>query len=154
MNEAVHLSKEDFDLDRRTIFLGVTKTNKGDTAPIPDPFIPELTHYLSTKENGRLMPKCNPQIVRYWIVKLGKLLDIPAWTTPQSITGEKTQTHIFRKSIAKDMLYGTHGGKVPLNLVMETLRHKDLVQTTGYLKANLNDVLDFWESNKTSLITR
>lgn len=146
MLEATKLKKEDFDLVNREVYLGLTKGKKNQYAPIPVPFIPELNQYLLTKPNGQLLPKCNPQIVRLWTRKLGKLLDIPAWTTPQMETGEKTRTHIFRKSIAKDMLYGTHGQKAPLNVVQKHLRHSDLNTTSKYLQVSIEDVKNYWDT--------
>ena len=146
MKEAVQLKKEDFDLINHEVYLGITKGKKNQYAAIPVPFIPELNQYLLSKPNGQLLPKCNPQIVRVWTRKLGKLLDIPAWTTPQQETGEKTRTHIFRKSIAKDMLYGTHGKPAPLNVVQKQLRHSNLNTTSKYLQIGLEDVKSYWDT--------
>lgn len=144
MLEACELYKEDFDLNEQEVYLGTTKLKKNQVAIIPKKFIPELKYYLDTKQKGRLMPKCNPQIVRTWCKKLGVLLNIPAWTTLQSETGEKTLTHIFRKSIGKDMLYGTHGKKAPLNIVQRQLRHTSIETTNRYLKVHAEDVKVFW----------
>ena len=145
MGESIRLCAEDFNLSEKTIYLGKTKTHKEDYAPIPDIFLPELGQYLLGKE-GQLLPKCNYYTVYHWLKQLGKMLDIPALTTHQSITGEKTVTHIFRKSIGKDMLYGIHGPKAPLNIVAKQLRHNDLVTTSKYLKVGIEDVKDWWQS--------
>ena len=145
MNESVRLKKEDFDLLSNEVFLGKTKKKKNDFAPIPDPFVSELKQYLSMKKEGRLFPNLTAKTVRdTWVKKLGKRLEIPAWITPQSETGEKTKTHIFRKSIGKDMLYGTHGRKAPLNVVQKQLRHSSLNTTSKYLQVNIEDVKDWW----------
>lgn len=144
MKEASKLLKEDFDLLVEEVFLGTTKGKKNQSAVIPTIFIPQLKNYLDTKQNGRLMPDCNPQIVRIWCKKLGELLNIPAWVTPQSETGEKTLTHIFRKSIGKDMLYGTHGKIAPLNIVQRQLRHTSIETTSRYLQVHGEDVKKFW----------
>ena len=144
MGEAIRLTVEDFDIISKEVYLGRTKTHKEDYAPIPDTFIPELERYLKGK-TGPLMPGCNYAIVYHWLKKLGKILDIPALTTSQEITGEKTVTHIFRKSIGKDMLYGIHGNKAPLNVVSKQLRHNDLVTTSKYLKVGIEDVKDWWQ---------
>jgi len=145
MKEACKLSKEDFNLIEKEVYLGTTKGKKNQFAVIPDKFIPELRFYLDGKK-GRLMPMCNSQIVRVWCRKLGELLNIPAWITPQSETGEKTLTHIFRKSIGKDMLYGTHGKKAPLNIVQRQLRHSSIETTSRYLQVHGEDVKVFWSN--------
>jgi len=147
MKEACKLKKEDFDLYGNEVYLGLTKKKKNQYAPIPLPFLPELKSYLATKQNGQLLPNCNPQIVRIWVRRLGKKLDVAAWTTPQEITGEKTLTHIFRKSIAKSMLYGVYGKKAPLNVVQKQLRHSSLGTTSKYLQVGIEDVKDWWETN-------
>lgn len=144
MGESIRLQAEDFDIPAKECYLGRTKTHKEDYAPIPNDFIPELDLYLLGKK-GQLLPNCSYQVVYYWLKRLGKMLDIPALNTAQSITGEKTVTHIFRKSIGKDMLYGVHGSKAPLNVVSKQLRHNDLVTTSKYLKVGIEDVKDWWQ---------
>lgn len=147
MSEAVKLKKEDFDLMRCEVYLGKTKKAKNDYAPIPEPFIPQLNQFLAMKEVGRLWPKLTARHVRQqWVNKLGEMLNIPAWTTSQQESGEKTKTHIFRKSIGKDMLYGTHGKKAPLNVVQKQLRHSDISTTSKYLQVGIEDVKDWWVS--------
>ena len=147
MNEACRLKKEDFSLFDREIYLGLTKGKKNQYAPIPDPFLPELKYWLDSKQDGQLLKGLTPQTVRNWTRKLGGLLDIQAWTTPQSVSGEKTRTHIFRKSIGKDMLYGTHGQKAPLNVVSKQLRHDNLVTTSKYLQVDIEAVKEWWQQN-------
>jgi len=143
MIEATRLKADDFNLLLREVYLGKTKTHDEDYAAIPTPFIPELEEYLKNKK-GALFPDCNSQIVRVWLVKLGNMLDISCLTTPQSVTREKTKTHAFRKSLGKDMLYGTYGQTAPLNIIMKTLRHESLDTTSKYLKAGNEDVKDWW----------
>jgi len=143
MIETTRLKAEDFNLLLREVYLGLTKTKKEDYAAVPTPFIPELEEFLHGKK-GALFPDCNSQIVRVWLTRLGIMLDIPALTTPQEVTGEKTKTHIFRKSIGKDLLYGTHGDKAPLNIISRTLRHESLDTTSKYLRAGNEDVKDWW----------
>jgi len=147
MGESIRLKAEDFDLKNKECYLGRTKTHKEDYAPIPDLFVPELSLYLLGKA-GELLPECSYHVVYHWLARLGVMLDIPAFKTLQSITGEKTKTHIFRKSIGKDMIYGVHGSKAPLNVVSKQLRHNDLVTTSKYLKVGIEDVKDWWQSNK------
>lgn len=148
INEAIRLKVEDFDLDRFEVYLGKTKTEKEDYATIPRPFIPELSMYLLGKK-GPLLKDCYYLVVYHWVIRLGKMLNIPALTTPQSETGEKTKTHIFRKTMAKDMLYGTHtpGKNAPINVISRQLRHKGknaLNMTERYLRVDNEAVKDWW----------
>lgn len=145
-DEGCHLHVEDFDFDIGEVYLGKTKTEIADSATIPDSFRLELELYLKDKK-GELFPGLTYGTAIKWIEKLGKQLKILAWTTPQSISGEKTKTHIFRKSIGKDMIYGTFGSKAPLTFVSKTLRHRGkdpLSMTIKYLKVGNEDVKDWW----------
>lgn len=146
INEACKLKVSDFDLEQRQVYLGKTKTKKHDVRVIPDPFIPELDLYLSVKKFGYLCP-ANRKTVDVWIRKLGKALGIPAWITPQSKTGEKTKCHIFRKSIGKDMVFGTYGKKAPINVVSKQLGHTNIQMTEKYLKLDNEAAKDWWEEN-------
>ena len=144
MNEAIRLQAEDFDLSKHEVFLGKTKTHKNDYASVPPSCTDELSLYLLGKK-GSLFPGCNYNIVYNWLARLGKMLDIAALTTPESVSGEKTKTHIFRKSIGKEMMFGTFDGrKAPLSIVMDKLRHNDLNTTSKYLKMGIEGVKD-WE---------
>ena len=150
IGEAIRLKVEDFDLEVRKVYLGKTKANKNDEATIPPDFIPELKNYLNGK-SGALFPGLTYGTAIKWIERLGKMLNILAWITPQSETGEKTKTHIFRKSMAKDLLYGTHGRKAPMNVISQSLRHKGkdpLATTFHYLKMNTADLDDWWNENQ------
>ena len=140
INEALRLQVSDFDIDMRRVYLGMTKTKKGDKATIPETFVSELRAWLLTREN-ELFRGMNYAIVYNWLIRLGKQLGIKALTTPQKVTGEKTKTHIFRKSVGKDMVYGTRDGKrQPLNVVQKKLRHTTLDMTTRYLQVEDEDV--------------
>lgn len=142
ITEASKINAEDIDLQQKEIYLHKTKTNKNDKATIPEAFIPELENYLKDKKG--LLFQTNRYTVRDWIIKIGHDLNILAFITPQSETGEKTKCHIFRKSIGKDM----HEQKLPLNVIMSKLRHKDLATTTRYLKLNLEAVKQAEENFK------
>ncbi len=98
----------------------------------------ELKSYLRSVQDGLLFPDYNRQTVDSWTRKLGKRLEIEAWTTPQSKTHEKTKTHLFRKSYAKDLYR-----KAGVVIAMQKLRHKNLVVTSGYLKTGLDEVKKF-----------
>lgn len=143
--EGITRSKEDFNLEDREVYLGQTKTISNDKAPIPMMFIPELTIWLQTKQAGLLFPGLTYDTAYRWFVRLGKMLDIPAWTIPQSKTREKTKGHIFRKSLGKDMLEGTHGKKFPIPIISKQLRHaKPSITQDHYLKASIEAVKEMW----------
>ncbi len=146
MIEATRLKAEDFDLDEKEVYLGKTKTNQEDYAAIPEDFISELREYLSNKGGLLLDPIPTRDTVRKWIIKLGVICDVKAWTTPQSVTGEKTKMHAMRKSMAKDMLIGEFGDKAPLSTVMKHLRHKSLETTSQYVKADIEETKNFFKS--------
>lgn len=145
--ETLKLSVDNFDFDVNEVWLGKTKTEKAGVATIPLPFRGELMVYLEGK-HGLLFPDWKYITVLSWVNRLGKSLNIPAWSQSQDETGEKTKTHIFRKSIGKDMLYGEYGGKkAPLTFISKTLRHggKDPLGTTiKYLKIGQEEVKDWW----------
>ena len=146
VNEVLKLRKKDFDFSRLEINLGKTKTESHGVASFPKSFSVELQDYLLTERHGigrdDLLFYVSRQTAYKWIMEIGKALSITAWTTPQSESGEKTKTHIFRKSVGKDMLYK----EAPLNVVMNKLRHTDLKTTSDYLKLNLADVKK-WEND-------
>jgi len=148
ISECLKLAAEDFDANNHEVYLGKTKTEKQAYTNLPPLFEPELWAWLQDKK-GVLFPGCNRFIVYHWLTKAGEALQITALITPQSETGENTKCHIFRKSIGKDMLYGTHtnGAKAPLNVVMQSLRHTNLATTSKYLKVNTKDVRNWWEVN-------
>lgn len=145
MIEARRLHAEDFDLEAKEVYLGKTKTRKEDYATIPTPFVPRLRQYLKDKKGPLLDPMPTRDTVYKWLMTLGRDLNIIALTTPQEKTGEKTKTHIFRKSVGKDMVYGTHGKKATLATVKEHLRHEKIETTIKYLKADKEEVKDFWK---------
>jgi integrase len=73
------------------------------------------------------------------------MLNIEAWTTPQSETGEKTVGHIFRKSIGKDMMDGVQtnieGKPFEIHTISKHLRHaKPSITQDHYLKSSLQRV--------------
>lgn len=147
INEAIRLNVEDFHFDTNDVYLGQTKTNKEDYAKIPEGFKPELAVYLQGKK-GPLFPGMSRFVVHYWLRILGKRFNILSLTSSQKKTGEKTKCHIFRKSMAKDLLYGTYGEKAPLSLVSQALRHKGknfLASTQYYLKVTDADIDDYWK---------
>lgn len=146
ITEAVTRKVEDFDFERHELYLGRTKTEKGAVTNIPPPIEDELKAFVQGKK-GRLFPGLTRYRVYDWITKLGRHLDITCLTASVKETGENTKCHIFRKSMAKDMLYGTHGKKAPLNVIMKSLRHTNLGTTTKYLRVQHEDVKDWWRDS-------
>ena len=145
INEVLKLSKGSFDFEHLQINLGKTKTRKHDKASFPQSFAVELQEYFLTERSNLsrtdLLFPISRQTIYDWLMEIGKALNITAWTTPQSESGEKTKTHIFRKSIGKDMLYK----KAPLNIIMTKLRHTNLATTSKYLQLNMADTQS-WEN--------
>ena len=145
INEVLKLTKGSFDFNLFQINLGKTKTKSHDKASFPQSFSEELQEYLRTErsnlEKPDLLFPISRQTIYIWLMEIGKALSITAWTTTQKESGEKTKTHIFRKSIGKDMLYK----KAPLNIIMNKLRHTNLATTSQYLKLNLADT-QAWEN--------
>jgi len=142
--EAAKLHAESFDLENNRVYLGKTKTEKAGLSIIPALFVPEIDIYLIGKE-GELFPGVNRFIIDNWTRRLGKILQIKAWTTPQSVSGEKTRGHIFRKSMAKDMIYGTFDGKkATVSIAMKQLRHKSPVTFFKYIQTDTEDLKNWW----------
>ena len=147
IGEAMRLKAEDFDLDLGKLYLGNTKSNINDDAAIPVFFRNELRIWLLGKA-GPLFPGLTYGTMIKWIQRIGEALQILAWTTSQEETREKTKSHIFRKTVGKDLLYGTYGQKAPLPTISKTLRHKGktpLTSTISYLKASSEDVSNYWD---------
>jgi len=137
--EGIKLSKEDFNIKDRIIYLGKTKTSKGDKVVIPKNFTYELENYLVEKDNGRLFKDLTYNTYFRWIIRLGEILNIKAWTTPESESGEKTKGHIFRKSKGKDLLKEI--GLNELDIISKHLRHsKPSITFDSYLKASTEAV--------------
>ena len=141
VNEVLKLKKNDFDFNLLEVNLGHTKTEERGRASIPQSFVPELQEFLANHTNNYLIFGVSRQTAYVWLMQIGKALSISALITPQSETREKTKTHIFRKSIGKDMLYK----KAPLNIIQRKLRHNNINTTSEYLKIKLNDVKN-WEN--------
>jgi len=138
-SEGIRLCKEDFNIKDRIIYLGKTKTTKGDKVVIPKNFVSELENYLNEKDQGRLFPDLTYHTYIYWLERLGKRLQIKAWITPQNESGEKTKGHIFRKSKGKDLLKEI--GLNELDIISKHLRHsKPSITFDSYLKASTEAV--------------
>ncbi len=147
-SEAIRLRKEDFKLNNRMVYLGKTKTKKaGDSTIIPLEYVQELEVYLETKDEGRLLPGLKYNTAYLWMKRLGKMLKIPAWTIPESQSGEKTVGHIMRKSLGKHMNEGLYGEELKGDFVtiQGIMRHKDIGMTVNvYLKLDKENVKEKW----------
>ena len=146
IGEGIKVKAEDFDLELKYLHLGKTKTDKMDKRIIPTVFIPELEVYLTGK-TGQLFPELKYDNVYGWLIKLGKKLNIEALTKSQSETGEKTKTHIFRKSRGKDMFFGSRTGhKADIGSISDRLGHKGknrFAMTMEYLKLGNEGVRNY-----------
>ena len=145
MSEAIRVKGKAFDWERGELYLGRTKT-KDNFVPVP----PQAKGWLHAffKEWGpdrEVLPGCYVKRVYQWLLKAGRDLDIEALTTSQNISGEKTVSHIFRKSLGKDMLAGRFGKPASVAEVQAQLRHHNPVVTGGYLRLNHRAAADFWE---------
>ena len=145
-NEAIHLKKESFNTDDREIYLGKTKTKKQDTAHIPHIFLEELKTWLIFKKSGRLFDGLTYPRLYTWCRKTGVDLNISAWQSLESEVGEKVISHLFRKSIGKEMLSGSFGEKASsIPVISKHLRHsKPSMTVDHYLKASLESVKEAW----------
>lgn len=141
-SEGIKLSKENFDLKNRTVYLGKTKTSTMDKAIIPRVFVNDLAMYLQTKQSGRLLPDLTYHTFWQWLKKLGKELNIEAWSDGNRIREkENTVGHIFRKSWGKDALDTLGYDKI--DVISTHLRHKKPSMTFDhYLKGNTQKVKD------------
>ena len=143
--EAVRLKAEDFDFDRVAVYLGKTKARKEEWRKISKPFIPELRNYLKNKK-GSLLPDCSADNLYKWLIKAGIALNIQALTTPQSVTGEKTKGHIFRKSLGKDLYFGiiTGGRRIHIGMIQSQLGHAGPSMTEKYLRLQHEAASEIW----------
>ena len=148
MSEVPKLRARSFDWEARQVYLGRTKT-QANYAPVPAFAVAPLRtmwdERLADVGDTELLPGCTTKQVYRWLKKAGEALDIPALTTEQRISGEKAIAHIFRKSMAKDMLLGTHGKKAPIGVVQAQLRHTNPVVTGRYLRMGTAAALEYWE---------
>ena len=141
VNEVLKLRPKNIHFDLFEIELGHTKTEQRGLASFPKSFVEELKEYVKDKDQVELLFPVSRQTAYTWLMKIGNTLKINALTTPQTETHEKTKTHIFRKSIGKDMLYKG----ASLNIIQRKLRHSNINTTSEYLKIKLNDVKN-WEN--------
>jgi integrase len=145
--EVAERTKEDFDYQRKEVYLGRTKTRKEDYAAIPTIFIDDCQEYWKTKQPLEpILADCKPQTMYKWLIRAGEALNIDALTTPQDVTGEKTKLHIFRKSMLKDMVFGTFGKNANIGQAQSMARHSRATTTADYLRLDIEGSKEFWDS--------
>ena len=136
---------EAFNWDEGILYLGRTKT-KDNFVPVPPQASGRLHSFFEEWGYERpVLPGCYVKRVYQWLLKAGRDLDIEALTTPQQVSGEKTTTHIFRKSLAKDMLSGRFGKAASVAEVQAQLRHHNPVITGQYLRLGYKAASEYWE---------
>ena len=148
-SEALSISPIKMDLEQHIIQLGRTKTRKHDWCVIPPPVIPMIQLWLDdrhTRDISDDMPIVDVtyRTVHRWHIKLGKICEIPALLIDDNEIGEKTKTHIWRKSMAKDMLSGEHGPRTQVNVVAAMLRHKSPGTTNKYVRLQSDAAMEYW----------
>ena len=103
ISETLNLTVEDFNLDKKILYLRKTKTGKGkiQKTTIPAPLVEELKAYLDKKQGG-LFPVTRQTI---WVLSkaagIKAKLSIGEEQKIRSIDG--IWTHLFRKSYSKFM---------------------------------------------------
>jgi len=143
-SEAIKIEKAHIDLSRREIYLGKTKTKQNDKCVIPRDILDDIGMWLPAKPKGRLWPNLRYNTLYKWLIRLGNICEITALQSSQEQTGEKTKGHIFRKSMGKEMFYGSYGeGATKINEIAKHLRHsKPSTTMDHYLKLSLESVKD------------
>ena len=156
VSEALSLEWKNVNIDDSKITLEKTKTDKNVEIFMPPKIVllcEEFYGYCARThgyEEVKLFPTVKYHALRNLIHKIGKDLSISAWTKDnQKRTGEKTLSHIFRKSIAKDMIRGEFGKKADIVTVSRKLRHRSLSVTQSYLKVDSDIESEFWDQPKT-----
>ena len=148
MSEVITLRARSFDYERRTVYLRATK-NRSNLRPVPGVAVAPLQvcwrERVEDVGDTELLQGCTTERVYRWLRKIGEALDIPALTTPQSIHNEKSVCHAFRKSAAKDMLWGTHGTKATIDQVQAQLGHSNPVVSGAYLRMGGEAAQGFWD---------
>ena len=149
MNEVITLKERSFDFARKTVYIKHAK-NKVNLRPVPTAAVAPLKVFWAERVDDvgdiELLAGCNTERIYRWLKKIGEALDIPALTTPQVVGNEKTVCHAFRKSSAKDMLWGTHGPKATIDQVQAQLGHTNPVITGAYLRMGGESAQVFWDS--------
>lgn len=149
IREALALRWDDIDWDGPTIRLRKTKTGKNVQVLIPPGLIEDLDNWYQAEnpadDSLPMFAGIKYINVYKWLKRLGEITGLEALKAAQSETGEKTLAHIFRKSMAKDMLQGEFGKRADINLVARKLRHENLATTSKYLKVGIDAEREFWE---------
>jgi len=146
IGEARKLTKDNFDLNHRILYLVNPKTKKGGVqkTTIPPPLIADLMYFLDLKKR---FPKDLPlfrigQTAAWTYCKQGgELANLNIFEELENRSIEGMFTHIFRKSYAKFM---EENGATP-SLIMLKGRWKPRAVYQFYTKPSLMNLLN-WES--------
>ena len=148
IDEVPRLRERSFDFTRRTIYIPGRTKNRSNVRPFPASAVAPLRVFWEERRRDMgdvpLLPGCSTDRFYRWLKKIGAALLIPAFTSPQATTGEKTVCHAFRKSAAKDMLWGTHGKKATIDQVQAQLGHSNPIMTGRYLRMGGEAADTFW----------
>ena len=148
ISEALQVRGRNFDWGRGELYLGKTKT-KSNFVAVPPWARGRLQGFFSEwGDDDPILPGCSRQTVYRWLLKAGQDLDIEALATEQVTSGEKSITHVFRKSLAKDMLWGRWGRKANIAEVQAQLRHENPIITGKYLRLGYEGAAEFWGSTE------
>lgn len=152
IREALSLKWSDIDWDAGTITLRKTKTEKNVPVLIPPPFMEELDAWYQKRNPSTddllIWPGIKYINVYFWLKRIGMLTGLEALQAGQKDTGEKTMAHIFRKSMAKELVAGGFGRKADISVVARKLRHDNLATTSKYLKVGIEAEKEFWEEGQ------
>ena len=146
MSEALGVRVMDIDCEKKVLRLGKAKTDTGAQVYMPPELLPHMVEwtkrYASTPERYIMGNTTVPMTtMSVWLKALGEKCNIAALTTSSKKSGEKTLTHAFRKSWAKE-LYWERG--VRIELVRDILRHDKTSVTQLYLKLPSRAVKDMY----------
>ena len=150
VNEALRFDTDHWNNEESTVFLPKTKSKSKVYVTIREPLKSVWDEWcLSCIANGNKKPFGMIKYVTLtkWLYRLGEMCDVKAWQVRTSESGEKTLTHIFRKSMSKGMKKGDvhkDGKKADIYTIKETLRHKDVGVTSRYLRISAEEVEEYW----------
>ena len=148
VSEAIAVTPNAIDRTAHLIYLGKTKTRKHDSVIMPPTLDGMIDTWLESRHR-RDIPDDHPVVdvtrkcVEKWYRALGEKTKVKALTTAQKLTGEKTCTHAWRKSLGKDIMSGMYGDG-DITIAAAQLRHRSVVTTAGYLRQAKSKVMEHW----------
>jgi len=105
VSEGLRLTKEDFNLQSRVLYIKNAKTGKGKTqkTTIAPPLLEDLKWFLNSRKDGEILfPMCRDTALRY-AKEAGYKAELNIIDELEQKTIHGIYTHIFRKSYAKFM---------------------------------------------------